>query len=60
MERKETVRDKMATIPEDLTEYARVHTGPGSWSAESFEESPHAPELRTPCAPFVTLDDALA
>ncbi len=49
------MRDKMTTIPEDLSEYARVHTGPGSWSAENFEASPKAPELRTPRAPYVSL-----
>jgi hypothetical protein len=53
----EPMRDKMTTIPEDLTEYARVHTGPGSWSAENFEASPQAPEFATPCAPFVDLTD---
>jgi hypothetical protein len=55
MERIQPFRDKMATIPEDLTEYARVHTGPGSWSAENFEASPKAPELGTPRAPYVSL-----
>ena len=56
MERKHAVRDKMVTIPEDLTEYARIHTGPGSWSAESFEALPNkAPEFATPRAPFVSL-----
>ena len=51
----EPMRDKMTTIPEDLSEYARVHTGPGSWSAQSFEQSPQTPEFRTPHAPFVSL-----
>ena len=52
----ERMRDKMVTIPEDLTEYARIHTGPGSWSSENFEAPPaKAPEFRTPRAPFVSL-----
>jgi hypothetical protein len=51
----ERMRDKMTTIPEDLSEYARVHTGPGSWSAENFEASPNPPDLRTPRAPYVSL-----
>ena len=51
------MRDKMVTIPEDLTEYARIHTGPGSWSAENFEASPKTPEFATPRAPFVHLND---
>jgi len=50
----ERMRDKMVTIPEDLSEYARIHTGPGSWSAENFEASPPS-EFRTPRAPFVSL-----
>lgn len=54
------MRKEMATLPEDLSEYARIHTGPGSWSADSFEESPQAPEFRTPRAPFVSLNDELA
>ncbi|HEY1956974.1 MAG TPA: hypothetical protein VGH28_15250 [Polyangiaceae bacterium] len=56
----EPMRKEMATLPEDLSEYARIHTGPGSWSADSFEESPQAPEFRTPRAPFVSLNDELA
>lgn len=51
------MREKMITLPEDLTEYARIHTGPGSWSAENFEQSPKAPEFSTPRAPFVELND---
>jgi hypothetical protein len=54
------MRDKMVTIPEDLSEYARIHTGPGSWSAENFEASPKAPEFATPRAPFVSLTDDLS
>jgi hypothetical protein len=59
MERKHAMRDKMATLPEDLTEYARIHTGPGSWSAENFEASPKAPEFATPRAPYVDLNGDL-
>ncbi|MBX3188528.1 MAG: hypothetical protein KF819_16045 [Labilithrix sp.] len=36
----EAFRDRMATLPHDLSEYARVQTGPASWSAH-----PHAEEL---------------
>lgn len=53
----EPMREKMITLPEDLTEYARIHTGPGSWSAENFEQSRKAPEFSTPRAPFVELND---
>ncbi len=53
-------REKMPTIPEDLSEYARIHTGPGSWSAETnFEAVPGAREadVVTPQAPFVDVND---
>ena len=51
-------REKMPTIPEDLSEYARVHTGPGSWSAETnFEAIPDETEMPTPQAPFVDVRD---
>jgi hypothetical protein len=54
-------RDKMPTIPEDLSEFARVHTGPDSWSAETNFESvpppPGDPEMATPQPPFVALRD---
>lgn len=54
-------REKMPTIPEDLTEYARVHTGPGSWSAETnFEAMPHEAEMVTPQAPFVDVRELTA
>jgi hypothetical protein len=49
------MREKMVTLPEDLSEYARIHTGPGSWSAENFEPSQKAPELVTPRAPSIRL-----
>ena len=50
------MRDKMPTIPEDLTEYARIHTGPGSWSAETnFERVARQPDFVTPRAPYVRL-----
>lgn len=29
-------RDRLPTLPEDLSEYAWVHTGPPSWSSEPF------------------------
>ena len=49
-------RERMPTIPEDLTEYARIHTGPGSWSAENFEPVPNPNDtLATPKPPFVEL-----
>jgi hypothetical protein len=52
------MRDKMPTIPEDLTEYARINTGPGSWSADTdFVSVPSSqPDLKTPRAPYVQLD----
>ena len=52
----EAMREQMPTLPEDLSEYARIHTGPGSWSTEGFEQAPGA-ELPTPKAPYVTLHD---
>lgn len=51
-------RDRMPTIPEDLSEYARVHTGPGSWSADTnfeYARESEAPDFATPRAPFVRL-----
>ena len=56
-------REKMPTLPEDLSEYARVHTGPGSWSAETnFEQAHHetANEMVTPQAPFVDVRELTA
>ena len=53
------MRDIMPTIPEDLSEYARIHTGPGSWSAESFERVGE-PDFATPEAPFVRLIESIA
>jgi hypothetical protein len=53
-------REKMPTIPEDLGEYARIHTGPDSWSAETnFECVPEERELATPQPPYVALRDLL-
>ena len=53
-------REKMPTVPEDLSEYARIHTGPGSWSAETnFEQVPLEAEVATPIAPFVELRDVV-
>jgi hypothetical protein len=54
------MRDTMPTIPEDLSEYARIHTGPGSWSAETTFEKVGEPDHVTPRAPFVLLRDLLA
>ena len=48
------MRQQMPTLPEDLSEYARVHTGPGSWSTEGFEPI-QGSELPTPKAPYVKL-----
>jgi hypothetical protein len=47
-------RDRMPTLPEDLSEYARIHTGPGSWSETSFENA-HGPDFPTPRPPYVHL-----
>jgi hypothetical protein len=52
----EIMRERMPTIPEDLSEYARIHTGPGSWSAETnFEyiRASAAPDFPTPQPPYV-------
>ncbi len=51
------VRERMPTIPEDLSEYARIHTGPGSWSETSFELtcSSAGPDVPTPRPPYVQL-----
>ncbi len=55
----ERIREKLPTIPEDLGEYARIHTGPDSWSAgTNFELSAEAPECPTPAAPYVRLSAA--
>lgn len=50
------IRETLPTVPEDLGEYARVHTGPGSWSADTIfacanERADHV----TPAAPYVIL-----
>ena len=52
-------RDTLPTIPEDLSEFARIHTGPGSWSAESFESpvSGSGPDVPTPSVPAVSWTD---
>lgn len=53
------IRERLPTIPEDLGEYARIHTGPGSWSAETnFEPRGQTAEHRTPEAPYVRLSAA--
>ena len=55
------IREKLPTVPEDLGEYARVHTGPGSWSAEGgFACMQEAPDHATPHAPYVSLSVDLA
>ncbi len=54
----DVIRDRMPTIPEDLSEYARIHTGPGSWSADTnfeYARASAAPDTATPHAPFVRL-----
>lgn len=53
------IRETLPTIPEDLGEYARIHTGPESWSAgTNFEIGRDAPEPPTPAAPYVRLSVA--
>jgi hypothetical protein len=53
------IREKLPTIPEDLGEYARIHTGPGSWSAgTNFQPSGLSHEHVTPEAPYVRLSAA--
>ena len=50
------IREKMPTVPEDLGEYARVHTGPGSWSADTiFARVSEVTDHATPTAPYVSL-----
>jgi hypothetical protein len=49
------IRDRMPTIPEDLSEYARIHTGPGSWSETGIELAVTSPEMPTPHPPYVQL-----
>jgi hypothetical protein len=49
------MRDRMPTIPEDLSEYARIHTGPGSWSETNFERSNVRADFPTPRPPYVQL-----
>lgn len=39
------VRDRLPTIPYDLTEYARLHTGPSSWSAELERDDPRRADV---------------
>lgn len=39
------VRDRMPTIPYDLSEYARLHTGPSSWSAELERDDPRRADV---------------
>ncbi len=35
------MRDQMPTLPYDLSEFARIHTGPFSWSDEApFDDAP--------------------
>lgn len=53
------IREKLPTIPEDLGEYARVHTGPGSWSADTnFARASDAVDHATPAPPYVRLSVA--
>lgn len=61
--RMSNTREQMPTLPEDLSEYARVHTGPGSWSADTHFESippPRASDTATPHPPFVALREWFA
>ena len=39
------VRDRMPTIPYDLSEYAWLHTGPASWSAEPEVDDPRRQDV---------------
>jgi len=52
----DVIRERMPTIPEDLSEYARIHTGPGSWSADTnFEYGSTRSDFETPRPPYVQL-----
>lgn len=33
------MREKYPTLPYDLSEYARLHTGPGSWTDETIDQA---------------------
>ena len=38
-------RDRMPTMPYDLSEFARLHTGPSSWSAEPEHDDPRRSDV---------------
>lgn len=61
LDTKPAFRDRMQTLPHDLSEYARVQTGPGSWSAHPDAEALAAWALDAhvdPC--FSRMTDLLA
>lgn len=39
------VRDRMITAEYDLSEFARLHTGPSSWSAEPEQDDPRRSDI---------------
>lgn len=39
------VRDRMVTAEYDLSEFARLHTGPSSWSAEPEQDDPRRGDI---------------
>lgn len=39
------VRDRMVTAEYDLSEFARLHTGPSSWSAEPEQDDPRRHDI---------------
>ena len=39
------VRDRMVTAEYDLSEFARLHTGPSSWSAEPERDDPRRHDI---------------
>jgi hypothetical protein len=39
------VRDRMVTAEYDLSEFARLHTGPSSWSAEPERDDPRRNDI---------------
>jgi hypothetical protein len=39
------VRDRMVTVEYDLSEFARLHTGPSSWSAEPESDDPRRSDI---------------
>jgi hypothetical protein len=60
LDTKPAFRDRMPTLPHDLSEYARVQTGPASWSAHPRAEELSAWALEAHVDPaFAKMTDLL-